>query len=218
MFRRTLYTPIGPTSPVPLGYRRHPRVQRRRVSLYTVIVRYANCCGGHADGRALQAWAVTDPPFPSMYTTSYPAWRRPRLCSLGAIGARVAGHTQSPRFIAAATRPLTSSHPYPPTCRPAHLSDDAALACRVARLPPPSTHASMSGCPRSRRRCIEEMLLFPICDSAPRGVREIRAKSALGAAGEGVFSPPMACFTPGAPRRRTAAGRGNLRRSSSLSI
>ena len=30
------------------------------VSPYAMIVRYANC-GGHADGRALQAWAVTLP-------------------------------------------------------------------------------------------------------------------------------------------------------------
>ena len=41
---RTLYTRIGPTSPVPLGHRRHPRAAPAAAggaSPYTVIVRYA---------------------------------------------------------------------------------------------------------------------------------------------------------------------------------
>ena len=34
LVRRTLYTPIGPTSPVPLGHRRHPRAAAARLPIH----------------------------------------------------------------------------------------------------------------------------------------------------------------------------------------
>jgi len=86
--------------------------------------------GGHADGRALQAWAVTLPLSLNVYVPGAAA----ALVQLEAIGALSA--TQSPRFIAAAASPDSPIHTLPHvdqhTCQTTQR-----MPCRVARLTTP---------------------------------------------------------------------------------
>ena len=139
------------------------------VSPYTVMDLSALCHWGPR-GWPCPAGVGGDPPsfpqcmhVPGAAAAACAAWGRSESTSPA---------TQSPRFIAAATSPYVLPSIPSLTCRPAHLSDDAALACRVARLHPrPHIHVRGAG---------EERLLFPICDSAPRDTGD-PSKSALGA-------------------------------------
>ena len=88
--------------------------------------------GGHADGRALQAWAVTLP-FPQCIRPRHGGGRLSIFGAIGALSEHLAGPIIAAPHVAAATRPLTFSHPHPLP----HLSTSTlvrALACRVARL------------------------------------------------------------------------------------
>ena len=88
--------------------------------------------GGHADGRALQAWAVTLP-FPQCIRPRHGGGRLSNFGAIGALSEHLAGPIIAAPHVAAATRPLTFSHPHPLP----HLSTSTlvrALACRVARL------------------------------------------------------------------------------------
>ena len=100
LVRRTLYTPIGPTSPVPLLGTGGTRVQRRGVSLYCM-----------PRGWPCPAGVGGDPRFPSLYMYVYPArdgGEAALMCSC------VGGALRRPHMIAADVFPAHSPHtPYP---------------------------------------------------------------------------------------------------------
>ena len=150
------------------------------VSPYTVIVRYANW---RPRGWPCPAGVGGDPPsfpqcmhVPGAAAAACAAWGRSESTSPA---------TQSPRFIAAATSPYVLPSIPSLTCRPAHLSDDAALACRVARLHP-RPHIHVRAEPERRGSCSQSAI-------APRGIREIQASRRSGSREKG-YSHPVNTF------------------------
>jgi len=165
------------------------------VSPYTVIVRYANW---RPRGWPCPAGVGGDPPsFPQcMHVPGAAA----AACAAWGRSERARRRPHNRRASLPPPRPLTSSHPYPPSHVDQHTCQTTQRLLVASRASTP-VHTSMSAEPERRGSSSQSAI-------APRGIREIRASRRSEPREEGYSAHSIvACFTLGSRRRTCACNR-----------